>query len=86
MGTSDIFVAAMPKEAGGTGAGTMLQISRAGGIQPVWRGKEILYVGPDGRMVSVPVEGTDSVRTGDPVELFDSGSTGTAWIVRGNTM
>ena len=50
-----------------------VQISSAGGVQPLWRsdGKEIFYLARSGMMMAVPVEiGEAAVRPGAPVALF----------------
>jgi len=52
-------VQSLPKEAGGSQKAVgKFQISTAGGGQPTWRGdgKEIFYVGADGKMMAVPVD------------------------------
>ena len=47
-------------------------ISSGGGAQPVWRGKEIFYIAPGGKMMAVPIDTNNGVRTGPPVALFDT--------------
>lgn len=53
--------------------GERLQISSAGGIQPRWRpdGKELYYVAADGRLMAVPIAGSETTLTpGTPIPLF----------------
>jgi Tol biopolymer transport system component len=47
-------------------------VSRAGGSQPLWRGdsKELFYVAADGRVVAVPIVGTDTFEVGVSQPLF----------------
>jgi hypothetical protein len=55
----EIFVASVPVDAGGSSRSVgKWQISTAGGGNPVWRGdgKEIFYLAPDGKLMSVPIE------------------------------
>ena len=57
-------------------------MSKGGGIQPCWRpdGKELFYIGPDGRLVTLPVQAPlagDGLEWGTPVPLFTGG-----WQVR----
>jgi eukaryotic-like serine/threonine-protein kinase len=66
-GRSEIYTRAFP------GPGQPIQISRAGGTQVRWRrdGREIFFLGLDGRLTAVPVRATTStIETGDPVPLF----------------
>jgi Tol biopolymer transport system component len=68
-GRTEIFVRPFMRE------GSAVQVSTGGGVGPHWTsdGREIVYRGIDGQVVSVPVttdERTDSVRTGTPVPLF----------------
>ena len=51
------------------------QISSNGGKYPVWRGdgSDIVYLGPDGKLMSVPIRFTrDSIQAGAPRPLFDA--------------
>ena len=75
----DVFVSAVPKEAGGAGTPGTWQISVGGGAQPLWRGKEIFYVAPDGKLMTVTVEAAEGIRVGTPAALFDSGMDGTEY-------
>src|SRR5579862_550557 len=72
----EVLVQSLPEEAGGfKGAQGKWQISSGGGSEPRWRadGKEILFLSPDGKMVSVPVDvGENSIRTSPQVALFQT--------------
>ena len=51
------------------------QISASGGIQPMWshNGKELFYLDPDGKLMSVSVETTSaSFQAGIPKLLFQT--------------
>jgi hypothetical protein len=50
------------------------QISTGGGIQPVWRrdGKELFYIAPGGKLMSVALKLGDDGETSAPVELFQT--------------
>jgi Tol biopolymer transport system component len=50
------------------------QASNAGGIAPVWRtdGKELFYLTPDGKLMSVNFKGGAQAETSIPVELFQT--------------
>jgi Tol biopolymer transport system component/tRNA A-37 threonylcarbamoyl transferase component Bud32 len=50
------------------------QVSTAGGSQPAWRGdgKELFYVGPDGRLFAVPASGDRTFEAGPPRPLFQT--------------
>jgi DNA-binding winged helix-turn-helix (wHTH) protein/Tol biopolymer transport system component len=49
-------------------------VSTGGGRQPLWRkdGKELLYLSPDGKLMSVAVKGGTRLETGVPRVLFQS--------------
>jgi dipeptidyl aminopeptidase/acylaminoacyl peptidase len=72
----EIFVASVPVEAGGSSRSVgKWQISTAGGGNPVWRGdgKEIFYLAPDGKLISVPIEsGETFFRPLPPRPLFQT--------------
>ena len=56
-------------------AGRKWRISTTGGANAVWRGdgKEIFYLGLDGKMMSVMVDsGPDSLHAGPPKPLFQT--------------
>ena len=50
------------------------QVSKNGGVQAHWRrdGKELLYLAPDGKMMSVDVRVPGSIETGVPKPLFET--------------
>ncbi len=50
------------------------QASNAGGMAPVWRadGKELFYLTPDGKLMSVSFKGSTQPETSIPVELFQT--------------
>jgi Tol biopolymer transport system component len=50
------------------------QVTFAGGDQAAWRGdgKELFYLAPDGKLMSVSVQRTPAVAFGDPVLLFQT--------------
>jgi serine/threonine-protein kinase len=50
-------------------------VSTAGGSKPLWAasGREIFYLAPDGKLMSVSVDPTRGLEMGKPVELFDTG-------------
>jgi hypothetical protein len=52
--------------------GPMYQISTDGGVQPRWRadGKELFYIGEEGKLMAVPVKSGDMFASGTPVALF----------------
>ena len=51
-----------------------LQVSANGGVQPRWRrdGRELFYVGLDGRLMSVAIGAGSPPRLGTPVALFQT--------------
>jgi Tol biopolymer transport system component len=65
-GNWEIYVTSFP------GAAGKWQVSRGGGMEPRWRGDggEIYYVGLDGLLTAVSVNGANSFSTGTPVALF----------------
>jgi Tol biopolymer transport system component len=74
--TPDIFVRGVPREVNGSAVDAKRQLSTSGGFEPLWRGdgKEILYIAPDGILMSVPVEAGDgTLRTAPPRSLFKVG-------------
>ena len=67
-GRDEIFVTPFP------GSGRKWQVSADGGIQPSWRkdGKELFYISPDSKLMSVEVRpGEASFETGQVTLLFD---------------
>lgn len=67
-GGPQVFVRAFPA------AGERIQISAAGGSRPHWRedGRELFYLAPGGRMMSVDLETQGALRAGPPKVLFDT--------------
>jgi Tol biopolymer transport system component len=67
-GTYQIVVQTFPDTSGGK-----WQISASGGIEPKWRddGRELYYLGLDGKLMSVSIAGPPFV-AGRPVELFQT--------------
>jgi hypothetical protein len=74
---NEVFQQPLPKE-DGTAEGNegKIQISKAGGAQPLWRpdGKELFYLAPDGTLMAVPVEAAPSgaFHPGTAKELFNT--------------
>ena len=76
-GRMEIYVRpfAAPEASGAAAnpAAAQWQVSTAGGIHPRWRsdGKELYYIGPDGRMMGAPITATaTTLEPGAPVALF----------------
>ncbi len=67
-GAFEVYVSTFPRW------GSRRQVSAAGGSQPVWRrdGKELLYLGADNRLMTVPTRLGGSLEVGVPKALFDS--------------
>jgi len=65
-GRPEVYVTSFP------GREATLQVSSAGGVLPNWRrdGKELFYVTPDGRLMSVAVERGPKLAFGTPKLLF----------------
>ena len=65
-GSWEIYVTSFP------GAAGKWQVSRGGGTEPRWRGdsKEMYYIGPNGMVTAVSVDGTSGFTTGTPSPLF----------------
>lgn len=63
----EIYVQAFPA------GGEKFPISTDGGVQPRWRqdGKELFYVGLDGKLMGVPVTTGSTFERSSPVPLFD---------------
>ena len=67
-GVSEIYVVPFPpSEEGGK-----WMVSRGGGVQPRWNrnGKELFYISPDSKMMSVEVSTHPAFQTGVPQSLF----------------
>ena len=60
--------------------GERWQLSASGGVQPRWRadGRELFFLSPDGRMMSVTIPAGGPKEAPRPTLLFDSGLTGSA--------
>jgi len=68
-GTFQIVVQPFPEPSG------KWQVSTNGGVQPRWRadGKELYFIAPDDKMMSVPVTASgSSFEAGTPVALFQT--------------
>jgi Tol biopolymer transport system component len=67
-GQWEIYIAQFPS------FGNRRQASNAGGMAPVWRadGKELFYLTPDGKLMSVGFKGGGQPETSIPVELFQT--------------
>ena len=68
-GRPEIYVQSFPAGAG------KWQISTQGGSSPRWRkdGRELFFLGDDGRIYAVPVRGDESFEAGTPRPAFESG-------------
>ena len=68
-GQYQIFVQTFPDPTGGR-----WQITSEGGVEPKWRrdGKELYYLGFDGKLMAVPVTGGAGFTSGRPVALFQT--------------
>jgi hypothetical protein len=66
-GRSEIYAVPFPT------ASRKLQISSAGGSQPRWRGREILYLGRDNKLMAVSIAHRDGdIDVGAPMPLFEA--------------
>jgi Tol biopolymer transport system component len=67
-GQWEVYVAAFPSFS------NRRQVSNAGGVQPVWRsdGKELFYLTPDARIMSVSFKSGPQPETSVPAELFQT--------------
>jgi len=65
-GNWEIYVTSFPSAAG------KWQVSRGGGTEPRWSGdgKELFYIGPNGMLMAVSVNGASAFVTGTPSPLF----------------
>jgi Tol biopolymer transport system component len=68
-GTWEVFVASFPS------FHNIKQVSLSGGVQPRWRGdgRELFFIDPQGKMMSVAVERGSPSLIGIPRKLFDTG-------------
>jgi Tol biopolymer transport system component len=67
-GRWEVYVTSFPEAHG------KWQVSNAGGDQPRWRsdGKELFYLGPDSKMMAVPVKTGANFDAGTPTALFQA--------------
>jgi Tol biopolymer transport system component len=79
-GAAEVYVAPVDD------ARAKVRVSAAGGIAPRWGpdGKELLYITPDGNLVSVPLVLGRLVQAGTPTMMFKLGSLYEAANLRGN--
>ena len=79
-GATEVYVAPVDD------ARAKVRVSAAGGIAPRWGrdGKELLYITPDGNLVSVPLVLGRLVQPGTPTMMFKLGSLYEAANLRGN--
>jgi len=75
-GMYQIVVQSFPDPTGGK-----WQITSQGGIEPKWRhdGRELYYLGLDGKLMAVSIKGEKTIEAGTPTVLFDTPLT----VVRG---
>lgn len=68
-GVPQVYVMPLPA------SGQKWQLSQAGGVQPRWsvNGQELVYLDPDGRLMSVALPGADPRRALAPKALFTTG-------------
>jgi Tol biopolymer transport system component len=69
-GPAEVSIASFP------GFTDKRQVSRGGGMQPIWRrdGKELFYLGSDARIYAVSIQEGTSLTAGAPVPLFETRS------------
>jgi Tol biopolymer transport system component len=74
-GRNEIYVQPFP------GPGGKWQVSTAGGNEPIWRGdgKELFYLAPDSRLMSVEVKAGSAFEAGVPAPLFPMTATPDGW-------
>ena len=67
-GKYEVYVQSFPKPSG------KWQVSTNGGIQPRWRrdGKELFYLGLDGKLMAVAVKSDATLEIGAPTALFEA--------------
>jgi len=67
-GTIEVYVQSFPNPGG------KRQVSIAGGVQPRWRpdGKELFFLGLDGKLMAVTVSGNSPLALSPPKALFDT--------------
>lgn len=67
-GLNEVYVRSFPDGSG------RWQVSKNGGVNPRWRrdGKELLYIAPDGELMSVDVTANPVFQPGTPRPLFEA--------------
>jgi eukaryotic-like serine/threonine-protein kinase len=65
-GVQDVWVRPFPNVERGR-----LQVSTGGGVQPTWSGRELLYITPDGRMMSATIATLPTLRASAPKPVMD---------------
>jgi eukaryotic-like serine/threonine-protein kinase len=77
-GVMEVYVRAFAADFSGGSASTggSVRVSRGGGTSPRWRGdgKELFYLAPDGKMMTVEVTAGPEFRGGTPTPLFQTPS------------
>jgi len=74
-GRNEVYVQPFP------GPGGKWQVSTAGGNEPAWRGdgKELFYLAPDSRLMSVEIKAGSAFEAGVPTTLFPMTATPDGW-------
>jgi hypothetical protein len=64
----EVYVQSFPKRGGGK-----WQVSKDGGTHARWRqdGRELFYLGPNGRLMVVPITGSNALDIGAAIPLFE---------------
>jgi hypothetical protein len=75
-GANEVYVRAFAIAAGGESAGgdDAVLVSKGGGTAPLWRrdGRELFYLAPDGKMMTVEVSSGSTFTAGSPTPLFQT--------------
>ncbi len=73
-GTTEVYVRPFVADSitAGAESGGKWEISRGGGIGPKWRGKQLIYMTPDGRVMAVDVSADKTIQPGTPKVLFQA--------------
>jgi eukaryotic-like serine/threonine-protein kinase len=70
-GLNEVYVRVFAKDfsSGSASAGGSVLVSRGGGIEPRWRGdgRELFYLAPNGKMMTVEVTAGERLQFGTPV-------------------
>ncbi|MBA2259339.1 MAG: serine/threonine-protein kinase [Acidobacteria bacterium] len=73
-GPSEVYVRGFSADfnSGSASTGGRVLVSRGGGTAPRWRrdGRELFYLGPDGKMMAVDVTAREEFQVGRPTPLF----------------